>query len=78
MMNWFTTILFDVEIVNLSTCQPIVIHTKMLQIRQFADSWRNWPYTKSRQSSKKGEMMNWFTTIIFGGEICLQDHWVKL
>jgi hypothetical protein len=49
-----------------------------LQIRQFDDFGRNWPYTKSRQDSENREMVNWFTTLIFHVEIRLQHHWVNL
>jgi hypothetical protein len=44
---------------------------KTLQLRQFEDFGRNWPYTKSRQNSEKRELVNWFTA--FDLEIRLQD-----
>ena len=78
MVNWFTMVLFDVEIrlrhhwvkiVNLSTCQLVSIQIKLLQIRQFADIGRNRSYTKSRQNSEKREMVNWFTPLVFDVEI---------
>jgi hypothetical protein len=63
MVNWFVTVLFDVDsdtpsrslgkILNLSTCQLIRIQPKLLQIRQFDDFGRNRPYTKSKQNSEK-------------------------
>jgi hypothetical protein len=38
--------------VKISTCEKVMEKTKILQIRQFEDERRNWPYaTKSRQSS---------------------------
>ncbi len=63
---------------NLSTCQLVFVQTKLLQIRQFDDIGRNWPYTKSRQNSEKREMVNWFTMVLFDVEIRLQEHWEKL
>ncbi len=67
------------KIVEILTSQLIWAEVKNLQLRQFDDLWRNLPYTKSRQKSKKREMwVNWFTTITFDVEISLQDHWVKL
>ncbi len=87
MINWFTTVLFEVEImhsrslgkiVNLSTCQLVRIESKLQQICQFGDFGWNWPYTNSRQNSEKREMVNWFTMVLFDVEIRLQDHWVKL
>ena len=66
------------KIVDLSTCQLVFGQRKRLQIRQFDDFGRNWPYTKSRQSSEKGDTVNWFTMVLFDVEIRLQDHWVQL
>ena len=62
------------------TSQLIVVENKPLQICQFDDFGRNWPYTKSRQNSEEREMVmvNWFTMVLFDVEIRLQDHWVKL
>ncbi len=62
---------------NLSTCQLIRTQTKLLQIRQFDDFGRNWPYTKSRQNSEKRGMVNWFISVFFDAAIRVQDHWVK-
>ncbi len=60
------------------TNQLAAAEIKLLQVRQFDDFGRNWPYTKSRQNSEKRGMVNWFTPILFDVEIRLQDHWVKL
>ncbi len=65
-------------IVNLSTCQLVIMQIKPLQIRQFADFGRNWTYTKSRQNNEKRDLVNWFTMALFDVVIRLQDHWVKL
>ena len=87
MVNWFTTVLFDVDIhhedhlgkiVKISTCQPIFEKIKLLQIRQFDDFWRNWPYTKSRQNSEKRGMVNWFAIVNLTERYpSIQSHWVK-
>ena len=66
------------KIVEILTNQLIFVECKNLQILQFDDFGRNWPYTKSRQNSEKREMVNWFTMVIFDVEIRLQDHLVKL
>jgi hypothetical protein len=66
------------KIVIILTSQLIVAEIKHLQIRQFDDFGRNWPYTRSRQNSEKREMVNWFTMVLFDIEIRLQDHWVQL
>jgi hypothetical protein len=75
MVNWFTMVLFGVGIympsrllgiiVEILTSQLILPEFKILQIRQFDDFGRNWPYTKSRQNSEKGEMVNWFFTKVY-------------
>jgi hypothetical protein len=86
MVNWFTMVLFYVEIrsrslgtiVEILTSQLIDGEMKNLQICQFDDFGWNWPYTKPRQNSEKREMVNWFTMVLFDVEILLQDHWVKL
>jgi hypothetical protein len=33
---------------------------------------------KIKAIQQKMGMVNWFTTVLFDDEICLQDHWVKL
>ena len=58
------------------TSQLICAEIKRLQICQFDDFGRNWPYTKSRQNSEKREMVNWFTMILFDKEI-LWDMYLK-
>jgi hypothetical protein len=60
------------------TCQLVSVKRKPLQIRQFDDVRRNWPYTKLGQISGKRELVNWFTTVLFAVELRLQDHWLKL
>ncbi len=87
MVNWFTMVLFYVEIrlqdslgkiVEILTSQLVFGEIKLLQTRQFDDFGWNWPYTKSRQNSEKRGMVNWFTMVLFDVKIRLQDHWVKL
>jgi hypothetical protein len=57
--------------VKIWTCELVGRQLKVPQICQFDDFGRNWPYTKSRQNSEKGEMVNWFTTLVFDVEIRL-------
>ena len=52
MVNWLTTVLFGVDkYAKISTCEKVIEKTKILQIRQFEDVRRNWPYAKTRRSS---------------------------
>ncbi len=60
------------------TSQLIFEEIKPLQTRQFDDFGRNWPCTKSRQNSEKREMVNWFTMVLFDGEIRIQDQIVEI
>jgi hypothetical protein len=41
------------KIVVILTSQLICAEIKNLQLRQFDDFGRNWPYTKSRQNSER-------------------------
>jgi hypothetical protein len=68
----------SIDIAKVLTCELVSEKSKLLQIRHFDNIGRNRPYTKSRQNSEERAMVNWFTTVLFDVEMCLQNHWVKL
>ena len=86
LVNWYARLIWHRDapsvslgkIVNLSTCQLVAKQPKILQIRQFDDFGRNWPYTKSRQNSEKQGRWWTGTPVLFDTEMRLQYHWVKL
>ncbi len=86
MANWFTTILFDVEIHVQDHWVKLCIYwpASWFSLNSAPANSPIWRFRaelalyKQSQDIPAKKMMYWFTTVLFDVEICILDHWVKL